>query len=174
MSVVQEIIIELFRTRSFINIWYLILLAVSWSITTYRTLGVGHYEAQMARRIGGRHMEEFELVAGNYCQRLADSFERHGTVSVLAISFALASLATLGFWFWYLFAQALFLLVAPLLLAGCITLAVARLQQRKPFKGEDLMRRYRRLRLTKQLIGVAAISGASMWGAIVTFKFPVV
>ena len=84
----------------------------------------------------------------------------------------LASLATLGFVFWYLFAQALFLLLFPLMLAGCVTLAFAYVQVRNPMNGADLIKRYNLLRRLKQLIGVLTISGVTMWGTIVTFKLP--
>lgn len=164
---VQNIVIQLFQTKSFDNVWYWVLLAIAWSLMSYWTFGVGHHEAVQARRNGGEHLTEFETIVGIYCKRVCESLDRYGTFAALAISFILAMLATLGFWFWILFAQALFLLVAPLMAANVVTLIFACRQDRAPLAGKALIRRYRNLRMLKQAIGVFTIMTASAWGALI-------
>ncbi len=170
----KEIFIDLFRTKSFDDIWYWLLLAVAWSLTTYWTMGVGNQDAREAREKGGKYLVDFEELVGIYCERINNSIEKYGTSVILVISFILASLATLGFWFWILFAQALFLLLFPLCMTSLVTIYFASRQAEDPVSGQDLIKRYRKLRLVKQTIGVFAISTASFWGAIVTFRLPAI
>lgn len=168
----HEIFIELFRTKSFDNIWYWMLLAVSWSLVTHWTMGVGNQDAREARDKGGKYLSNFETLVGIHCERTRESVERYGPSVVLVISFVLAMLATLGFWFWILFAQALFLLLFPLCLTTLASIMFANRQMREPLAGRELIRRYGKLRLLKQTIGVFAICTTSFWGAIVTFRVP--
>lgn len=170
----QEIFADLFRTKSFDNIWYWLLLAVSWSLTTYWTMGAGNHDAREAQEKGGEHLSKFETLVRIYCERVNDGIVSYGPHLVLVISFVLASLATLGFWFWILFAQALFLLLFPLCLTSLVSAAFASRQVKNPLAGKDLIGRYRKLRLAKQAIGVFAIATASFWGAIVTFRVPLI
>lgn len=173
-TMTQEIFADLFRTKSFDNIWYWLLLAVSWSLTTYWTMGVGNHDAREAREKGGKYLSNFEFLVGIYCERMNEGIAHYGPSVILVISFLLATLATLGFWFWIYFAQALFLLVFPLCLTSLVSVAFASRQVRQPVKGRELIKRYRNLRLVKQTIGVFAIATASFWGAIVTFRVPMI
>lgn len=174
LPLVEEITAELFRTRSFDNIWYWLLLSVSWSLATQWTLGVGHYDARAAVAKGGRHMTDFETLVEIYCNRMHENGEKYGAQAVLIASFLLASLATLGFWFWILFAQALFMLVFPVCLTLLLSIMVANRQVRDPVSGKRLIKRYRKLRMLKQTIGVFAISMTSFWGTIVILRAPLV
>lgn len=170
----QEIFLELFQTKSFDDVWYWLLLAVSWSLTTYWSMGVGNHDARKAQEKGGRYLSNFETLVGIYCERVEEGVARYGSSVILVISFVLASLATLGFWFWILFAQALFILLFPLCLTTLVSILFAGRQRREPVEGKDLLKRYRKLRLAKQAIGVFAITTASFWGAIVTFRVPAI
>ncbi len=170
----QEIFIELFRTKSFDNIWYWLLLAVSWSLVTHWTMGVGNQDAREARDKGGKYLSNFETLVGIYCDRTREGVEKYGPSVVLVMTFVLAMFATLGFWFWILFAQAMFLLLFPLCLTVLASVFFANRQVRNPLAGQELIKRYRRLRLLKQTIGVFAICTTSFWGAIVTFRMPAI
>lgn len=169
-----EIFIDLFQTKSFDDIWYWLLLAVSWSLTTYWTMGVGNNEARAAQEKGGKYLSNFETLIAMYCDRVNEGIVRYGPPVMLVVSFVLAMLATLGFWFWILFAQAMFILVFPLCVTSLVSMVFASRQVRDPAEGRDLIKRYRKLRLVKQTIGVFAITTASFWGAIVTFRMPAV
>lgn len=167
-----ELIRELFHTRSFDSIWYWLFLAVSWSLATYWTLGIGHHEAMQARNKGGQHLNDFELVVNIYCRRLAEGIEQFGNGAILVGSFFLAIMATMGFYFGMLFMQGLFLLTFPLLIANIMTVVVAKRQVAAPMEGEELIQRYRRLRLVKQGFGAFSILLVSIWGAFTTLRLP--
>ncbi len=173
-TMTEEIFVDLFQTKSFDDIWYWLLLAVAWSLTTHWTMGVGNHDAREAQEKGGKYMSNFETLVGIYCQRIEASIVKYGSSVILVCTFLLASLATLGFWFWILFAQAMFILVFPLCLTTLVSIVFASRQVRDPAEGKELLKRYRKLRLLKQAIGVFAISTASFWGAIVTFQQPAV
>jgi hypothetical protein len=174
LTMTREIFLDLFQTKSFDDIWYWLLLAVSWSLTTYWTMGVGNHDAREAQEKGGKYLSNFETLVGIYCERVEDGIVRYGPSVVLVVSFVLATLATLGFWFWILFAQAMFILTFPLCLTTLVSIVFASRQARAPEEGKKLLKRYRKLRLLKQTIGVFAIATASFWGAIVTFRLPAI
>ncbi len=167
-----DLITQLFHTRSFDSVWYWLMLAVSWSLATYWTLGVGHHEAMEARNKGGRHQSDFEVVVNIYCLRLAEGIVQFGNSAMLIGSFLLAVVATMGFWFGMMFMQGLFLLVFPLLIANIMTVVIARRQVATPLVGDDLIKRYRRLRLLKQGFGAFSIFCTSIWGALSSLRLP--
>ena len=173
-TMANEIFVNLFQNKSFDDIWYWLVLAVSWSLTTYWTMGVGDQDARAAQEKGGKYLTNFETLVGIYCERTENGIVRHGPYVILVVSFLLASLATLGFWFWILFAQAMFVLVFPLCLTTLVSIVFARRQVRDPARGRDLLKRYKTLRLVKQTIGVFAIATTSLWGAIVTYQLPTI
>lgn len=170
---VTDIINELLHTRSFDNVWFWLMLAVSWSLATYWTLGVGHHEAMEARNKGGQHLSDFELVVNIYCRRLAEGIDQFGNGAALIGSFLLSIMATMGFWFGMVFMQGLFLLVFPLLIANIMTVVLAKRQVSAPLVGQNLIQRYRRLRLLKQGFGVFSILLISIWGAYSTLRIQV-
>jgi hypothetical protein len=78
--------------------------------------------------------------------------------------FTLTGLALLGFVYWVEFAQAVFLLLAPMTLVGLLSLNTARLIQDEAASGEALYKRLFRHRIFTQLIGMASIFVTAMWG----------
>lgn len=174
LTMASEIFANLLKTKSFDDIWYWLVLAVAWSLTTYWTMGVGNQDARAAQDKGGKYLSNFETLVGIYCERTVSSIATYGPPFVLVASFVLASLATLGFWFWILFAQAMFILLFPLCITTLVSVAFAKRQVRDPAQGKDLLKRYKTLRLVKQTIGVFAITTTSFWGALVTYKLPTI
>jgi hypothetical protein len=170
---IEQVFTELFRTKSFDNIWYWLMLSVAWSVTTQWTLGVGNHDARAAMDKGGKYMSDFETLVRIYCDRMHENAKRYGSQAMFGFCFVLASLATLGFWFWILFAQAMFFLVFPFCVTTLISVMYAHRQVEDPRTGKDLVKRYRKLRLLKQTIGVFTITTTSFWGTIVIFRMPV-
>lgn len=113
-------------TRSFVSAWYWLLLAGMWSWMGRGALGVPVDLVRAVRRDGSdvaaqtALLDWIALVAPRW--RVAP---REGAVLVGAGCFALSALAALGFGYDRQFAQALFLLLAPLAVLGVLRVRLA-------------------------------------------------
>lgn len=159
-----ERIFELIDMRSFSNLWYWMALAVVWSSASHFVLGVPFDMLVRARRRGGQAERDFEDLVRINVNRIGFIDGSAGALLLGLGSFFLTILATLGFYYRIEFAQAVFLIAAPMAVVGVLTLREARRLARDPLTGEDLRRRLMRTRLWIQLIGMLAIFVTSLWG----------
>jgi hypothetical protein len=150
--------------RSFSSLWYWIGLAVMWSSASHWVLGVPNDVIQRARRVGGQAEEDLAVLLRINISRLLYIAQVSGVWLLALTFFVLTALAMLGFYYGIEFAQAVFLLTAPMAIVGAMTIATAR---RLAAEGVAPPRVYRRLtahRLSVQVLGVVAIFITSMWG----------
>lgn len=158
-------VFELIDMRSFSNLWFWIMLAVIWSRTSHWVLGVPFdLVTRAARRGGERAAADLEILVQISCRRLLYIADVLGIWLMGLASFALASLATIGFGYGYEFGQALFLLLAPLSLVIVLNIRLARRVANEATTGPLLWRRIRRLRLAVQAIGLLSIFFTAFWG----------
>jgi len=111
--------------RSFSNLWYWIALAVVWSTTSHWVLGVPFDMVQRAARHGGEAERDLEDMVRINVNRLLYIAGVSGLWLLGIVSAFVTSLAILGFWYGVEFAQAVFLLAAPMTIVGVISLASA-------------------------------------------------
>lgn len=159
-----DTVFELIDMRSFSNLWFWIVLAVLWSTLSNYVLGVPFDMVTRARKIGGQAQTDLEdMVRINVNRRLY--IARVSGIWLVTIgSASITALAILGFFYRVQFAQALFLLGAPVSLVALLALrAAARIEADAPL-GEDLCKRLTRHRFHIQLVGIAAIFITAMWG----------
>lgn len=171
-------LIAVLDTRSFASMWYWLLLAIAWSRATRGALGIPPELVRANRRKPAgdeppealRLLDWVSLVAPRW--RVAPG---EGAVLVGAGAFVLTLLAGLGFGYGLETAQALFLLIAPLLwltvlrvrLAGRLLPALADAQSgRLPvaeaaFRIAALVAAHMRVTLA---LSMAAVTAAAMWG----------
>lgn len=152
---------DLIETTSFWNVWYWIITVVAWSMTAHWTLGVPYDAIRQADRKGGDFAEHCDLQAHINARRLIYYFDRGGPYFVAFICFVLALLGGWAFYWQAELAQAVFVLVAPLLLASVFTLRLAYRIQDEALQGENLRKALRRRRIWNQFIGMIAIAAAS-------------
>lgn len=159
-----DTVFELIDMRSFSNLWFWIVLAVLWSTLSNYVLGVPFDMVTRARKIGGQAQTDLEdMVRINVNRRLYIA-RVSGVWLVTISSAAITALAILGFFYRVQFAQALFLLGAPVSLVAMLALrAAARIEAEGPL-GEDLCKRLTSHRFHIQLVGIAAIFVTAMWG----------
>lgn len=158
------LVFELIDMRSFSNLWYWISLAVVWSSASHWVLGVPFDMLTRARRKGGQAEIDFEQMVRINVNRL-NYIDGVAGLWLLALScFFLTVLGTLGFWYRIQFAQAVFLIAAPLTIVGALSLRMARRLDSEPVAGEDLRHRLVRHRFLIQFIGMIAIFVTAMWG----------
>lgn len=159
-----RMVFELIDMRSFSNLWYWIALAVFWSSISHFVLGVPFDMLLRARRHGGQAERDFEDMVRISIGRILDAVDRGGPFMAGVAAFVLCGLATLGFWYRVEFAQAVFLLAAPLVPVAWLTLHSARRIRETGERGEALRRRIQRTRVLVQAVGILSILITAMWG----------
>ena len=93
---------------------------------------------------------------------------RSGVPATAGTAFMLTGLATYGFFFGNEFCQALFLLLAPLVLVGAWSLRTARVLRDSDF--ENLPQKLRIHRVGVQMMGVVFIFVTALWGMAVNIR----
>lgn len=158
-------VFELIDLRSFSNLWFWIALAVTWSTVSHWVLGVPWDMAIRARRGQGETaMEDFEDMVRINTGRLLYVANQSGTLLAGIAAFALSSLAILGFVYGNEFSQAVFMLAFPLTGVGLLSLRTARRIRDEALRGEALIARLSRHRLSVQTVGMVSIFVTAMWG----------
>ncbi len=160
----HEGIIELIDMRSFSNLWYWIALAVMWSTTSHWVIGVPYDMVLRAQRRGGQAEVDLEDLVRIHTNRLLFISQISGLWILGLACFVLTLLATLGFYYWIEFAQALFLLLFPLAIVGLLSLSTARLIVQERASGALLRKRLSKHRLIIQAIGIVSIFVTSLFG----------
>ena len=157
-------VFELIDMRSFSNLWYWISLAVVWSTASHWVLGVPYDMVTRAKRHGGEAETDLQALVRINTARLLYIAQVSGLWLMGIVCFLLTVLATLGFWYGIEFAQALFLILAPMSLVGALSVRAARRVSAGSGAGPELYRQLLRHRITTQGIGMLAIFITSMWG----------
>ena len=157
-------VFELIDMRSFSNLWYWIALAVVWSTTSHWVLGVPFDMVQRAGRHGGEAERDLEDMVRINVNRLLYIVAVSGLWLLGIVSAFITSLAILGFWYGVEFAQAVFLLVAPMTIVGAFSLGTARVIRDRGLSGEALRKRMLRHRVKTQFVGMVAIFITALWG----------
>ena len=159
-----ETVFEVIDMRSFSNLWYWIALAVLWSSTSHWVLGVPHDLIQRARREGGQAQQDVEDLVRINSNRILQLFDAGALVIVALGCFWLTVLAVLAFWYDVEFAQAVFLLLAPMTLVIWFSLRVCRRIAAGENTGTALHQRLLVHRRVTQTIGMLAIFVTAMYG----------
>jgi len=157
-------VFTLIDLRSFSNLWFWIVLAVTWSIASHYVIGVPFDMVLRARRQGGTAMADLEAMVDLQLRRRARIMQSGGALLVGLWAGMLTVVALLGFFYRIEFAQALTLLAVPLTLVMALSLRLtARLRAERP-RDEALARRLTWHRLLIQIIGVLSILVTALWG----------
>ncbi|PTX53120.1 MULTISPECIES: hypothetical protein [Gemmobacter] len=159
-----ETIFELIDMRSFSNLWFWIMLAVQWSMTSHWVLGVPFDLVLRARRSGGQALEDLEAMARVNVNRLLYITHVSGLWIAGFVAFILTLLVVLGFYYGIEFAQAAFCLFCPMVVVSTLSVRSAHRIADGDHRGEVLVRRLVHLRMGTQLIGMIAILLTSLWG----------
>jgi hypothetical protein len=159
-----DTVFEIIDMRSFSNLWFWIVLAVMWSSTSYWVLGVPYDMIQQARREGGEVQRDLEDLVRINTSRLLMMVDRSGVIGVALLCFWGTGVALLGFYYDVEFAQALFLLLAPLTLVVWQSVRASRRIAAGGMEAEALHRALIRHRRVTQVIGMLSISVTALYG----------
>lgn len=157
-------VFDLIDLRSFSNLWFWIALAVMWSTTSHWVLGVPFDMVARARKNGGQAAQDLHDLVGINARRLLFIARVSGLWLIGIAAFVLTVLVVLGFIYKVEFAQAVFLLLAPMGIVGALSLSTAQHITVMQMEGEDLYRRLTRHRMIVQAIGMVSIFITSLWG----------
>ncbi len=150
--------------RSFSNLWYWIMLAVVWSSTSHWVLGVPHDMFIRARRQSGQAAADYETMLQINVRRLLYIARTSGVWLVVFVSFVLAVLGSLGFFYDVELAQAVFMFASPLTVVGLLSLRTAARVETSGATGPELYKIITRHRFSIQGIGMLAIFLTGMYG----------
>jgi len=159
-----DAVVELIDMRSFSNLWYWIALAVQWSWASHFVIGIPFDMVVRARRRGGQAESDLEDMVRVSVNRILIVESMAGVWLLGFASFLLTTLGLLGFFYGAEFAQALFLLAAPMTVVGILTLSGAKRIAREQPKGTALQQRIATTRFWIQLTGMISIFVTAMWG----------
>lgn len=157
-----ELATEVIDFRSFSNLWYWIALAALWSTASHWVVGVPFDMVTRARRGHERSLHDMRVLAEVNVNRILAMVDISGTAMVALITFLASGLAILGWGYGIEFCQAVFLLLAPMVIVALLNIRTARLLRDSGF--EDVAGRLRMHRLLVQIVGVIAIFMTAMWG----------
>ena len=161
---ILDTVFEVIDMRSFSNLWYWIGLAVVWSSTSHWVLGIPHDMIQRARREGGQPMEDVEDLARINAGRLIHVVDKGALAMVALACFWLTVLGVLAFYYDVEFAQAVFLVAAPMSVVVWISVQSCRKIVAGENTGAALCRRLTIHRRLTQVVGMVAIFVTGMFG----------
>ena len=160
----HETVFELIDLRSFSNLWYWLAVAVFWSTASHWTLGIPYDLVQRANRHGGQAETDLEDLVRINLNRIFYVVDNSGVWLVAFVAGLLSTLVTLGFFYGYEFAQAVFFLVLPMSLIGLLNIYTGGVIRKTEARGRQLRRILAHHRLATQITGVISIFITGMFG----------
>ncbi len=159
-----QTVFELIDMRSFSNLWFWLALAAIWSSATHYVLGAPYDMVPRAARLGGQSERDLDELVRIRISRLLHIADVSGIWLVALLAAALSGLLILGFWYDVEFAQATFLIGAPMTIVQLHALSTARLIEMADLRGAALRDRLSRHRHLTQAIGIVSIFVTAIWG----------
>jgi hypothetical protein len=154
--------LEVIDLRSFSNLWFWIALAVFWSTASHWVIGVPFDMVRRAARGHDGSLHDMHALANIQARRLTYIADATGLISTAIGFFAITVLALLGFVYRIEFAQAILLLLVPLMILTWMSLRTAlRVPGLDAYDVGNLLASHRR---RVQLVGIVSIFVTSMWG----------
>ena len=154
--------LESIDLRSFSNLWFWIALAVLWSTASHWIVGVPYDLVRRAARGQDAALSDMHMLANIHARRLLTIADETGLIATAVSFFLVTVLGLLGFVYRVEFAQALILLLVPLMIVGWIMLRAAR--RVEGLGVDDLGHLLLRTRRVVQGVGIVSIFVTSMWG----------
>ena len=161
---IWKLITEMIDMRSFTSLWFWMVLAVYWSLSSHWVLGVPQDMIHRARRIGGEAVGDLEAIVRINSQRILH-YAREATLPLIAVSaFLLTVLVILAVVYRIELAQALLCFYIPALIQAMLSIRSSRLIEAGEGQGDALFRRLFRHRISVQTLGVVSIFLTGLFG----------
>lgn len=157
-----SLVTEMVELRSFSNLWYWIALATVWSSVSHWVLGVPYDLISRARRGDAQSAHDMRVLAEVNCNRILSVMDISGPWVVGFAACLVTGLVVLGWGYDVEFCQAVFFLLAPMVVVVALSLHSARRLVASDY--EDLSQVLRWHRLKVQILGMIAIFLTAFWG----------
>jgi hypothetical protein len=151
-----ELIREMISTRSFSSLWYWIVVALFWMLTTRQAMGLPQDMIQRAYS-GGDALDDLQTLAALQAQRLVRLWRKWQMVLVGFGALMLSLLTVLGFWYGGELAQAVWFLAAPFAVIGALNLQAAMRILVDSGQGEALLKLMFYLRFKQQVLAMVFV-----------------
>ena len=156
---------EVIDTRSFSAVWYWIAVATIWSSATHWILGIP-WDMVVRARADPAAAEDLQDLARVNVNRALRVVQASGTAATALVAAALTLMGVTGFVYGAEFAQALFLIAAPMTLASLLAARRARIIARESASGDALIAHLVGLRRQVQAIALVAIFVSALYGML--------
>lgn len=160
-----DLVSDVISLRSFSSLWYWITLAVMWSSLSHWVMGIPYHIIQNARRGQADSLRDLQVLAEINTRRILEFAAVSGSVMVGMSCFVVTSLVVLGWGYGVEFAQAVALLLVPLVLVTALSVRTARRLQANGF--DDLDGPLRMHRRVVQILAILSIFVTSFWGMFI-------
>jgi len=157
-------ILETIDLRSFSNVWYWIGVIVLWSSLSHWIIGVPYDMIARAKRRGGDAEKDLIDLARVNVNRVIDLSDSFGPWIIGFNFFLASSMGLLGFFYGFELAQAMFLMLVPVIIVGVLTVRAAKKIEREAQDVEMLCKILNTHRVYIQAIGTLSIFVTSMYG----------
>ena len=160
----NDVFSRILSLRTFSNLWYWLMVCVSWMIASHWILGIPFDMIQRARRKGDQAAADLENLTDINVRRLQSLSNEGGFIIVGIIAFLLTSIAMTAFYYRMEVAQGLFFLLFPLTIAGGLNFHASTKLLQDPPRGEDLAKRLMQIRLWIQFIAMISVFFSAAYG----------
>jgi len=168
----NDVFSRILSLRTFSNLWYWLMVCVSWMIASHWILGIPFDMIQRARRKGDQAAADLENLTDINVRRLQALSNEGGFIIVGFIAFLLTSIAMAGFYYRMEVAQGLFFLLFPLTIAGSLSFYTSTNLLRNPSRGAELAKRLMRIRLWIQIIAALSVFFSAAYGMYYNLSNP--
>ncbi len=166
-----ENILQLIDMRSFSSVWYWIVLALYWSSLSQKVLGAPIDLITSARRSGNpQQVADLNALVEIHVRRKLGLMRRAGHWIVAFVAAALTAISVLAFLYKLEFAQAVTLILAPMVIVQLLALRLAFRIEREQITDVRLCRALLAHRFWVQVLGVVAIFMTAIWGMMLVMS----
>ncbi|MEM8539004.1 MAG: component of SufBCD complex [Pseudomonadota bacterium] len=159
-----QAIVQFIELRTFSNVWYWLVVAVTWAMASHWLIGVPFDMLFRARRAQGPAMDDLHVIVELQVRRITYFDDLVGPFVIAFGAFFVSGVGMLGFFYGIEIAQGAFVLLAPLSFIGLINLRLAQKLRAAPLVGPDLVRHLFKVRLWTQMIGALALFFTAIYG----------
>ena len=154
---------------NFESAWYWLLLICEWSILSNRIYGVPATTILRAKKLPAA-LEDVEDLFSLFLRRFHRSVPKRVEFYFGAAAFLMGLMTTVAWGYDNALAQALFILVAPLILIGLWSFFDLQRPHLANLSGQELRKFLLRRRFKIQVFGLVWITASVFWGTYVTLR----
>ncbi len=164
--IVIENIFSMINMRSFSSLWFWIVFALYWSAVSRTLVGAPYDMIVQARKGDAQSLEDLHALVAIHVRRRLDFTRRAGHWALGFYTAVMTAVFITAFSYQLEFAQALLLLITPMLIVRLLGLRLAFRIERQNLRGAALCRAILHHRFWVQVLGIVSIFITAVWGML--------